>query len=68
MLAGKPSKILEPEYVHFGSFSLLAFLDSTILINPFQANFPFLYPLKTSENHWFYISGGTEREHWPEIG
>ena len=26
-------------------------------INQFQANIPFLYPLKTSE-----------REHWPEIG
>ena len=30
-------------------------------INPFQANVPFLYPLKT-------FSGGIEREHWPEMG
>ena len=27
-------------------------------INPLEANVPFLYPLKTSENLWF--SGGTE--------
>ena len=26
---------------------------SSCLINPFQANVPFLYPLKTSENLWF---------------
>ena len=25
----------------------------TLTFNPFQANVPFLYPLKTSENLWF---------------
>ena len=25
----------------------------TLCVNPFHANFPFLYPLKTSENLWF---------------
>ena len=39
------------------------------VINPFQANVPFLYPMKTSENFWFSdVFVGIEREHWPEMG
>ena len=39
------------------------------LINPFQTNDPFLYPLKTLENLWLSdVSGGIEREHWLETG
>ena len=34
--------------------------------NPFLANVPILYPLKTPENLWF--SGGIKWEHWPETG
>ena len=34
-----------------------------IRINPYQANAPFLYPLKTSE-----YPGGIEMEHWLEKG
>ena len=33
------------------------------MIHLFQANVPFLYPLKTG-----ILSGGIEREHWPEMG
>ena len=36
------------------------------MINPFQANAPFLYPLKTSG--FLTFSGLIEREHWPEMG
>ena len=34
--------------------------NSHFLVNPFQADFPFLYPLK--------MSWGIEKEHWPEMG
>ena len=38
-------------------------------INPFQANVPFLYPLKTSEKEGFLMfSEIVESEHWPEMG
>ena len=37
-------------------------------INPFQANFSFLYPWKYLKSSGFLFSGGTERGHWPEIG
>ena len=37
--------------------------------NPFLANVPILYPLKTSENQGFLVfSGGIKWEHWPEMG
>ena len=36
------------------------------MINPFQANAPFLYPLKTSG--FLTFSGRIEGEHWPEMG
>ena len=41
-----------------------------VYINPFQANTPFLYPLKTSENLWFsdVFRGYIRMEHWPEMG
>ena len=38
------------------------------VINKFQVNVSFLYPLKKSENQRFLtFSGGIEREHRPEI-
>ena len=51
------------------------FIDSQFLtvilcfhINPFQANVPLLYPLKSSETTSFLtIPGGMELEHWPEM-
>ena len=43
-----------------------------IFFNPFQANVPFLYPLKTSDNLWFSDvfrgGGGIEKKHWHEMG
>ena len=36
--------------------------------DPFQANVPFLYPLKTSGNLFFWRFQGIERKHWPEMG
>ena len=36
-------------------------------MNPFDANVPFLYPLKTSENPRFF-SLGIEMGHWREKG
>ena len=36
-------------------------------INPFQANVPILYPLKSPENLWFSgVFKGIKWEHWPE--
>ena len=31
---------------------------------------PFVYPLKTSESHWFtdIFLGGVEMKHWPGMG
>ena len=41
------------------------FILAQRLFNPFQANVPFLYSLKSSENHGFLtFSGGKELEHW----
>ena len=46
------------------------------VIKLFQVNVPFLHPLKTLENLWFFLrfqggfltfSGGIEREDWPKI-
>ena len=37
-------------------------------INPFSANVPLLYPLKTSENCILIFSGGIEVEHWLKMG
>ena len=38
-------------------------------INPFLANVPILYPLKTPENLWFSLFlGGIKWERWPEMG
>ena len=38
-------------------------------VNPFKANVPFLYPLKTSENFGFLtFSGGVETEHYAKVG
>ena len=54
------------EVKYMSTFSFTLSTSSRIFINPFQANVPFLYPLKTSENLTF--SGGIEREHWPEMG
>ena len=41
-----------------------------IFFNPFQANVPFLYPLKTSDNLWFsdVFRGGIEKNYWHEMG
>ena len=43
---------------------------SSITINPFVANVPFLYTLKTSENFSiFWCFQGVEKEvHWEQIG
>ena len=39
------------------------------MVNSFEVNVPFLYPLKTSENQGFpTFPGGIEREHWPQMG
>ena len=46
-----------------------AFLLVHITDNPFLANLPVLYPLKTSENLWFSgVFRGMKWDHWPEIG
>ena len=38
-------------------------------INPFSANVPLLYPLKTSENRRFSdVFSGYRTEHWLKIG
>ena len=38
------------------------------VINPFQSNVPFLFPLKTLENQRFLIfPGGIKMEHWHEV-
>ena len=36
-------------------------------VNPFVANAPFLYPLKTPENLAVFL-GGRERVHWEQMG
>ena len=37
-------------------------------ISPFLANIPILYTLKTPKNVGLVVfSGGTKREHWPEM-
>ena len=42
---------------------------STSLVNPFMANVPILYPLKTPQNQKFFgVFRGFKLEHWPEIG
>ena len=39
------------------------------IFNPFLANVPILYPLKTPENLWFSgLFGGIKWKHWPEMG
>ena len=37
-------------------------------IKPYFPNAPFLYPLKTLENHSFLFSGGRKRMDWEQIG
>ena len=42
--------------------------DFSKVFNPFQANAPYLYTLKTSENLYFSeVIGGIEMEHWREM-
>ena len=36
------------------------------VINPFQADVFFLYPLQKTRD-FLTFSGGVEREHWPEM-
>ena len=43
--------------------------DRQIIINPFNTNVPFLYPLKGHKTKGFLtFSGGTEMGHWREKG
>ena len=58
---GKYKRIsqLIPCYMFFTTFPIYS-------INPLQPSFPFLYPLKTSENLMF--SGGIEKQHRAVIG
>ena len=53
-------------YGLFVTFEDLFVANVLVYFNPFQANVPFLYPLKTSG--LLTVSGGIEREHWPEMG
>ena len=40
-----------------------------VVINTFNATGLFLWPLKTSENPWFFMfSGGMKRDQWHEMG
>ena len=42
------------------------FQSVMMTVNPFQANVPFLYPLKI--RGFLTFSGGIERENWLEMG
>ena len=56
--------ILEKErHSKLSGVSLKGLNQSYFLINPFQANVPFLY-----RSLILTFSGGIEREHWPEMG
>ena len=49
------------------TFSLVFRLS--FVVNPFLANAPILYPVKTLENLVFLVfSGGIKGEHLPEMG
>ena len=48
-ISGEPYSMHETLSPAFSQFKSL----NPTLLNPFQANVPFLYPLKTSENLWF---------------
>ena len=63
-------KAIQKEFLNDAIKLLQTFED---LLNPFHVTDPFLYSLKTAEklsqNLWFSkFSGGTERDHWHEMG
>ena len=68
---GKISVLRENQYDHFCGI-LLCFQKCSeaiiCYINPFVPNAPFLYPLKTSEQHIFLMfSGGRVRVDWERM-
>ena len=45
------AEVSDPKFPEVTQFYITA---RSIRINPFHTNVPFLYPLKTSENLWFF--------------